>query len=52
MFLAMGGIALGKAAVSSGLMDIMDVAIRERVSGLKLYEVVLALTAVVVVSTC
>jgi phosphate transporter len=46
----MGGISLGKAVVSSGLIDTMDVVIRDRISGLRLYEVVLALTAVVVVS--
>jgi len=49
VFLAMGGISLGKAVVSSGLIDTMDVVIRDRISGLRLYEVVLALTAVVVV---
>lgn len=49
MFLAMGGIALGKAVVSSGLLDTMDVAIRHLVSGLQMYEVVLALSAVVMV---
>jgi len=45
----MGGIALGKAVVSSGLLDTMDVGIRHLVSGLELYQVVLALSAVVLV---
>jgi phosphate transporter len=45
----MGGIALGKAVVSSGLLETMDVAIRHLVNGLPLYEVVLALSAVVMV---
>jgi hypothetical protein len=45
----MGGIALGKAVVSSGLLDTMDVGIRHLVSGLQMYEVVLALSAVVMV---
>jgi len=44
----MGGISLGKTVVSSGLIGTMDVAIRDRMSGPKLYE--LSLTAVVVVS--
>lgn len=50
VFLAMGGIALGKAVVSSGLLDTLDVGIRNLVEGLPMYEVVLALTAVVLVS--
>lgn len=45
----MGGIALGKAVVSSGLLDTMDVGIRHLVYGLPMYEVVLTLSAVVLV---
>lgn len=46
----MGGIALGKAVVSSTLLDTMGVGIRRLVEGLDTYEVVLALSAVVLVS--
>lgn len=46
----MGGIALGKAVVTSGLLDTMDGGIRRMVEGLPLYEVVLALSAVVMAS--
>jgi len=45
----MGGIALGNAVVSSGLLGTLDVGIRHMVSGLQLYEVVLALSVVVLV---
>ena len=45
----MGGIALGKAVTSSGLLEYMDVGIRQLVEGMSLYTVVLALTAVVLV---
>jgi hypothetical protein len=50
VFLAMGGIALGKGAQSSGLLDVMDAIIRELVTGLSLYSVVLILSPVVLVS--
>ncbi len=46
----MGGIALGKAVVSSGLLEQIDVVIRGMVLGLPLYSVVLALSCVVMVS--
>jgi len=49
VFLAMGGIALGKAVVSSGLLEQFDVGIRSMVSGLPLYSVVLTLSCVVMV---
>ncbi|EJD49604.1 Sodium/sulfate symporter [Auricularia subglabra TFB-10046 SS5] len=49
VFLAMGGIALGKAVTSSGLLEVLDVGIRGLVDGMALYTVVLALTAVVLV---
>ena len=46
----MGGIALGKAVVSSGLLEQFDVVIRSMVSGLPLYSVVLSLSCVVMVT--
>lgn len=45
----MGGIALGKAVVSSGLLETMDVVIREMVDGLSMYSVVLLLSFIVLV---
>lgn len=50
VFLAMGGIALGKGVTSSGLLEVMDVVIRDLVDGLSLYTVVLVLSPVVLVS--
>jgi len=50
VFLAMGGIALGKAVVTSGLLETMDTVIRNLVEGLSTYSVVLALSMVVLVS--
>jgi len=49
VFLAMGGIALGKAVVASGLIDSFDTEIRIIIAGLDLYQVVLVLSAVVLV---
>lgn len=49
VFIAMGGIALGKGVTSSGLLDKMDVLIREVVDGLSLYSVVLVLSFIVLV---
>ncbi|KAF8606653.1 SPX-domain-containing protein [Ceratobasidium sp. AG-I] len=49
VFLAMGGIALGKAVVSSGLLMTMDDAVRGLVEGLQLYEIVLVLSVVVLI---
>jgi len=49
VFLAMGGIALGRAVTSSGLLEVLDGTIRELVNGLSLYTVVLVLSAVVLV---
>ncbi|QRV89762.1 transport protein [Ceratobasidium sp. AG-Ba] len=49
VFLAMGGIALGKAVVSSGLLATMDDGVRRLVEGLQLYEIVLVLSVVVLV---
>lgn len=45
----MGGIALGKGVVSSGLLEIMDIVIRDLVSGYTLYTVVLILSPIVLV---
>jgi di/tricarboxylate transporter len=47
--LAMGGIALGKAVDSSGLLVIADELVRELIQGLSLYSVVLVLSVVVMV---
>jgi phosphate transporter len=51
VFLAMGGIALGKGVTSSGLLEVMDEVIRKMVSNLSLYSVVLVLSVVVLVSS-
>jgi phosphate transporter len=53
VFIAMGGIALGKGVTSSGLLDKMDVLIRALVDGRSEFGVVVFLTIVVLVSgTC
>lgn len=49
VFLAMGGIALGKAVMSSGLLDVMDEYIRDVIEDLSLYTIVLVLSVVVLV---
>jgi phosphate transporter len=49
VFLAMGGIALGKGVVSSGLLEILHEKINYLVRGYGLYEVVLILSPVVLV---
>jgi len=49
IFLAMGGIALGKAVTTSGLLEKMDVVIRQMVEGLSIYSVVLSLTFIVLI---
>ncbi|KIY52064.1 SPX-domain-containing protein, partial [Fistulina hepatica ATCC 64428] len=49
VFLAMGGIVLGKGVTSSGLLTIMDTLIRRMVDGYSLYTVVLILSPVVLV---
>nr|GAT50507.1 predicted protein [Mycena chlorophos] len=49
VFLAMGGIALGKGVVSSGLLEVLDVVIRDLLDGMTLYNVVLILSPVVLV---
>ena len=50
VFLAMGGIALGKGVTSSGLLEIMGEIIRDLVDGFSLYNVVLILSPIVLVS--
>lgn len=49
MFLAMGGIALGKGVISSGLFDVMGKHIRYIIQGSSLYVVVLVLSVIVLV---
>jgi len=49
VFLAMGGIALGKGVVSSGLLEVIDALIRDLVQGFELYHVVLILSPIVLV---
>ena len=49
VFLAMGGIALGKGVMSSGLLNVMDVIVRDLVDGRSLFVVVLLLSPVVLV---
>jgi len=49
VFLAMGGIALGKGVTSSGLLDKMDVLIRGFVEGRSEFGVVVVLTVVILV---
>ncbi|KAG6877951.1 hypothetical protein C0993_001569 [Termitomyces sp. T159_Od127] len=49
VFLAMGGIALGKGVMSSGLLDVVDGIIRDLVQDVSLYGVVLILSPVVLI---
>ncbi|KAF5326950.1 hypothetical protein D9619_005042 [Psilocybe cf. subviscida] len=49
VFLAMGGIALGKGVMSSGLLEILDVIIRDLVEGFQLYTVVLILSPIILI---
>ncbi|KAI0077806.1 Sodium/sulfate symporter [Panus rudis PR-1116 ss-1] len=49
VFLAMGGIALGKGVTSSGLLDVMDDMIRDTIEGLSMYTVVMVLSVIVLV---
>lgn len=49
VFIAMGGSALGKAVEASKLLEAMDVVIRDMISGLSFYVVVIVLSAVVLV---
>ncbi|KAF7335408.1 SPX domain-containing protein [Mycena venus] len=49
VFLAMGGIALGKGVTQSGLLEVLDVIIRDLLDGVDPYNVVLILSPVVLV---
>jgi phosphate transporter len=49
VFLAMGGIALGKGVMSSGLLEVVDIILRKMINGYSLYRVVLILSPVVLV---
>ncbi|KAG6912201.1 hypothetical protein DXG01_016477, partial [Tephrocybe rancida] len=49
VFLAMGGIALGQGVMSSGLLKVMDLVIRDLVNDASLYSVVLILSPVVLI---
>ncbi|KIJ51071.1 hypothetical protein M422DRAFT_204101 [Sphaerobolus stellatus SS14] len=49
VFLAMGGIALGKAVDSSGLLGVMDQIVHNMIEGLSLFGVVAVLSVVVLV---
>ncbi|KAG6888170.1 hypothetical protein C0992_009446 [Termitomyces sp. T32_za158] len=52
VFLAMGGIALGKGVMSSGLLDVVDGLVHDLVQDVSLYGVVLILSPVVLVCLC
>ncbi len=47
----MGGIALGKGVTSSGLIEVMDEAIRTIIGDMSLYAVVVVLCCIVLVSS-
>ncbi|KAF8992369.1 SPX domain-containing protein [Cyathus striatus] len=49
VFLAMGGIALGKGVVASGLLDAMDGFVNDLVAGRSLYTVVAILSPIVLI---
>ncbi|RXW22189.1 hypothetical protein EST38_g3659 [Candolleomyces aberdarensis] len=49
VFLAMGGIALGKGVLSSGLFDLLDEVIRKALQGFSVYVVVLILSPIVLI---
>ncbi|TDL25556.1 SPX-domain-containing protein [Rickenella mellea] len=49
VFLAMGGIALGKGVTSSGLLEVMDEGIRHLIRGRSLNTVVLVLSVIVLI---
>lgn len=49
MFLAMGGIALGRGVTSSGLLDVMDESIRAVIRDRSLPSVVFVLSIIVLV---
>ncbi|KAG6915598.1 hypothetical protein DXG01_010801 [Tephrocybe rancida] len=47
VFLAMGGIALGQGVMSSGLLNVMSLIVRDLVNDVSLYSVVLILSPIV-----
>lgn len=47
----MGGIALGKAVTSSGLLQVMDDVIRKVIGDLDIFGVVVILSVIVLVSS-
>lgn len=49
VFLAMGGIALGKGVMASGLLQVVDDILRDNLEGFSTYNVVLILSPVVLV---
>jgi phosphate transporter len=49
VFLAMGGVALGHGVMSSGLLEIVDIILRDTLEEFSLYTVVLILSPVVLV---
>ncbi|KAG6820158.1 hypothetical protein H0H93_004595 [Arthromyces matolae] len=49
VFLAMGGIALGKGVMSSGLLGVVDGIVKRLVDGVSLYGVVLILSPIVLI---
>ncbi|KAI0711847.1 Sodium/sulfate symporter [Cerioporus squamosus] len=49
VFIAMGGIALGNGVTNSGLLEVLGDGIRDLISGLDLYPVVLLLSLIVLV---
>jgi phosphate transporter len=49
VFLAMGGIALGKAVLSSGLLDDLNRVLEEFVHGMSLYSILLVFSCIALV---
>lgn len=49
VFLAMGGIALGKATLSSGLLDDLDGLLERLVEGLGLYSILVVFSLIALV---
>ncbi|WWC93751.1 hypothetical protein V866_000587 [Kwoniella sp. B9012] len=49
VFLAMGGIALGKATLSSGLLDVLDEVLERMVQGLSLYSILIVFSLLALV---
>ncbi|OCF37916.1 phosphate transporter [Kwoniella heveanensis BCC8398] len=49
VFLAMGGVALGKATLSSGLLDALDLVLERMVEGLGLYSILIVFSLLALV---